>query len=155
MYAIRSYYDTEHGIGRYDGLVKLKLEGLVNDYLLIVYRDEDKLYLPVERMGMIQKYMGVDGVMPLVDKLGGATWDKVRARVRKSVEKIAGELLRIYAERKIGNGIAFRADAMDFQEFISGFPYEETPDQLKAIEDVLADMEADTPMDRLICGDVA
>lgn len=144
----------EHGIGQYDGLVKLQLEGATNDFILIRYRDDDKLYLPVERMGLIQKYMGVDGVAPLLDKMGGKSWDKVKERVKKSVEKIAGDLLKLYAARKVENGYRFRPADARFSEFEAGFPYEETPDQRKAIEAVLADMASSAPMDRLICGDV-
>ena len=144
----------EHGIGRYEGLAKLKLNGTTNDFLLIIYKDDDKLYLPVDRMSQIQKYMGVDGYTPVLDKMGGKTWEKVKTKVKKSTEKIAGELLKVYAERKIKAGFAFeKADEL-YQDFESGFPYDETEDQTKAIENVLQDMMAETPMDRLICGDV-
>ncbi|WP_246514877.1 transcription-repair coupling factor [Desulfonema limicola] len=144
----------EHGIGRYEGLSTLKLNGTSNDFLLIVYKDGDKLYLPVERMGMAQKYMGVDGIEPVLDKMGGASWGKVREKVKKSVEKIAGELLKLYAERRVKEGFAFKISDSDFHEFEAGFQYEETPDQLKAIDDVLYDMAQPEPMDRLVCGDV-
>jgi transcription-repair coupling factor (superfamily II helicase) len=120
----------------------------------MVYRDEDKLYLPVYRMNMIQKYMGIDDALPMLDKMGGKTWEKVREKVRKSVEKIAGELLKLYAERKIAKGHAFCRPDNYFQDFEAGFPYEETEDQLKTIEDVLEDMAKEEPMDRLVCGDV-
>ncbi len=145
---------TEHGIGRYQGLEKISVEGIVNDFLLIVYRDEDKLYLPVYRMNMIEKYMGIDDALPMLDKMGGKTWEKVREKVKKSVEKIAGELLKLYAERKIAKGHAFSRPDNYFQDFEAGFPYEETEDQLKTIEDVLEDMAKEEPMDRLVCGDV-
>ena len=144
----------EHGIGRYEGLTKLKLNGNTNDFLLILYKDDDKLYLPVDRMGQIQKYMGVDGYSPVLDKMGGKSWDKVKAKVKKSTEKIAGELLKLYAERKVKSGFAFEKGDDLYEDFESGFPYDETEDQLKAIENVLQDMMANTPMDRLICGDV-
>ncbi len=144
----------EHGIGRYEGLVKLNLESLVNDYLLIVYRDEDRLYLPVDRMGLIQKYMGVEGMLPALDKMGGRSWERAKEKVRQSAEKIAGELLEIYAQRKINAGHGYGAADSYFGDFEAGFPYEETPDQRNAIEDVLDDMRKPEPMDRLVCGDV-
>jgi len=144
----------EHGIGRYEGLAKLNLEGTVNDYLLIVYRDDDRLYLPVDRMGLIQKYMGVEGMMPALDKMGGKSWERAKEKVRQSAEKIAGELLNIYAKRQVNTGHGYGAADSHFGNFEADFPYEETPDQLKAIEDVLADMRSSRPMDRLVCGDV-
>jgi transcription-repair coupling factor (superfamily II helicase) len=145
---------VDHGIGQYEGLVELTLNGSSNDFLLIVYKDEDKLYLPVDRMDMVQKYMGVDGIKPVLDKMGGKSWERVKERVKRSTEKIAGELLKLYAERKIRQGHAFTALDSDFRNFEMGFPYEETADQLKAIEDVIDDMKSPTPMDRLVCGDV-
>ncbi len=144
----------EHGIGQYEGLVKLSLEGTVNDFLLVVYRDEDRLYLPVDRMGLIQKYMGVEGMMPALDKMGGRSWERAKEKVRRSAEKIAGELLKIYAQRKVNEGHGYGAADSHFADFEADFPYEETPDQRQAIEDVLEDMRSTTPMDRLVCGDV-
>ncbi len=144
----------DHGIGRYEGLTKLKLEGGENDFLTIGYRGDDRLYLPVDRLNVIQKYMGVDGVEPVLDKMGGKSWEKVKARVKRSAEKIAGELLKLYAARKVRQGVAFHPVDEYMLEFEGGFPYAETPDQRKAIDDVLNDMAAGTPMDRLICGDV-
>jgi transcription-repair coupling factor (superfamily II helicase) len=145
---------VEHGIGRYEGLVKLQLNGTTNDFLLIVYRDDDKLYLPVDRMNMVQKYMGVDGVAPVTDKMGGKSWSRIKARVKKSAEKIAGELLKLYAARRLNKGFAFDHLDEELDEFEAGFAYEETADQKKAIDDVLQDMARPTPMDRLVCGDV-
>jgi transcription-repair coupling factor (superfamily II helicase) len=144
----------EHGIGQYNGLVNLKLNGSGNDFLLIVYKDGDKLYVPVDRMSMVQKYIGVDSIEPVLDKMGGKSWDRIKARVKKSAEKIAGELLKLYAERKIKHGHAFREVDADFFDFEDGFPFEETSDQLVAIEHVLDDMKSPVPMDRLVCGDV-
>ncbi len=144
----------DHGIGRYEDLVKLKLDRSVNDYLLIIYRDDDKLYLPVDRMAVIRKYMGVEGINPVLDKMGGKSWERVKTRVKRSAEKIAGELLSIYAARKVKQGCAFKEAGIDFKHFEAGFAYEETPDQSKAIRDVIRDMQKSTPMDRLICGDV-
>ena len=145
---------AEHGIGRYQGLVKLNLNGSVNDFLLIAYQHDDKLYLPVDRMSMLQKYMGVDGIEPVLDKMGGKSWERVKAKVKRSAEKIAGELLKLYAERKIEEGYQFKAVPGEARDFEVGFPYEETADQLRAIEEVLQDMQVSIPMDRLVCGDV-
>jgi transcription-repair coupling factor (superfamily II helicase) len=145
---------ADHGIGQYSGLIKLTLEGSVNDFLLIRYRDDDKLYLPVERMNQVQKYMGVDGVAPIMDKMGGKTWERVKLSVKKTTERMAGELLKLYAARSVQQGHAFGEVDTYFQGFEEGFPYEETADQLKAIDDVLSDMRRNNPMDRLVCGDV-
>jgi len=145
---------SDHGIGQYEGLMKLTVDGATNDFLLITYRDADKLYLPVVRMNMIQKYLGVEGVAPVLDKMGGKSWDRVKKQVKESVEKIAGELLKLYASRKVAAGISFQGIDSYFQDFEASFAYEETPDQLRAIDDVLQDMQALAPMDRLVCGDV-
>ena len=144
----------EHGIGQYEGLVKLKLNGTTNDFLLIIYKNGDKLYLPVDRMSMVSKYMGVDGITPVLDKMGGKSWERVKNRAKKSAEKIAGELLKLYAARKVEKGYPFSKPDSYFQDFEAGFSYEETTDQLKAIDDVLRDMQEPIPMDRLVCGDV-
>jgi transcription-repair coupling factor (superfamily II helicase) len=145
---------ADHGIGQYGGLIKLTLEGSVNDFLLIRYRDDDKLYLPVERMNQVQKYMGVDGVAPVMDKMGGKTWERVKRSVKRTTERMAGELLKLYAARSVQQGHAFGEVDTYFQGFEEGFPYEETTDQLKAIKSVLDDMRRKNPMDRLVCGDV-
>ena len=145
---------AEHGIGRYEGLKKLTLNRTTNDFLEILFKDDDKLYLPVDRMSMIQKYMGVEGIEPILDKMGGSSWNTVKNNVRKSVEKIAGELLNVYAERSVNKGFAFNLADVDLAEFEAGFPFDETPDQTKAIDDVLENMRQDTAMDRLVCGDV-
>ncbi|MGE5256205.1 MAG: transcription-repair coupling factor, partial [Hyphomicrobiales bacterium] len=144
----------EHGIGRYEGLQKLTVEGVRNDFLALSYHGGDKLYLPVDRMGMVQKYMGVEGHTPALDKLGGKSWERVKAQVKRSAEKMAGELLRLYAQRKVEKGFAFGAVDGYFRDFETGFAYEETPDQLKVIDQVLDDMQQGVPMDRLVCGDV-
>jgi transcription-repair coupling factor (superfamily II helicase) len=145
---------NDHGIGQYGGLEKLSIDGLTNDFLVVVYKGGDKLYLPVDRMSVVQKYMGVDGVTPVLDALGGKSWERVKTRVKKSAEKIAGELLKLYARRKVGQGHSFAAPDSYFQEFEAGFAFEETADQQKAIEDVIHDMQNPSPMDRLVCGDV-
>jgi transcription-repair coupling factor (superfamily II helicase) len=145
---------NDHGIGQYGGLGKLSIDGITNDFLIIAYKGGDKLYLPVDRMGIVQKYMGVDSIMPVLDTLGGKSWERVKARVKKSAEKIAGELLKLYARRNVDQGFAFSPVDSYVKEFEAGFAYEETADQLKAIEDVISDMQKPTPMDRLVCGDV-
>jgi len=144
----------EHGIGQYKGLTKLTVASATNDYLLIVYRNEDRLYLPVDRMNRIQKYLGVEGVVPVLDKMGGKSWDRVKEKAKKSTIKIAKELLKIYATRKVHQGYSHRSVTAELQEFENGFPFEETPDQIKVIEQVLDDMAQPVPMDRLVCGDV-
>ncbi|MBW1889639.1 MAG: transcription-repair coupling factor [Deltaproteobacteria bacterium] len=144
----------EHGIGQYKYLKKLDMAGFINDFILIVYRDGDKLYLPVERMNLIQKYMGVEGTIPVLDKMGGVSWGKIKQKAKKSAEKIAGELLKLYAVRKVNKGFGHAPVEDELGDFEAGFLFEETADQLRAIEDVLADMQKPTPMDRLVCGDV-
>jgi len=104
-------------------------------------------------MSVVQKYMGVEGIVPVLDTLGGKSWERVKSRIKKSAEKIAGELLKLYARREVDKGYAFSAAGNDVRDFEAGFAYEETADQLKAI-DVIEDMQKATPMDRLVCGDV-
>jgi transcription-repair coupling factor (superfamily II helicase) len=145
---------NDHGIGQYGGLVKLNIDGIINDFLIVFYKGGDKLYLPVDRMSVVQKYIGVESVTPVLDTLGGKSWERVKARVKKSAEKIAGELLKLYARRKVEQGYSFSPPGSYFKDFEAGFAYEETSDQLKAIEDVLNDMQKPSPMDRLVCGDV-
>ena len=130
------------------------VDGTTNDFLLIEYRDGDKLYLPVVRMNKIQKYLGVEGASPVLDKMGGKSWDRLKKQIKRSVEKIAGELLKLYASRKVLPGIQYQGIDSYFHDFEANFSYEETPDQLQAIDDVLQDMQSPSPMDRLICGDV-
>src|SRR6056297_688173 len=144
----------EHGIGEYKGLVKLSVERMTNDFLEIRYKGGDRLYLPVDRMDMVQKYMGVEGIEPSLDKLGGSSWQRSRAKAKASAEKIANELLELYASRRVQKGYAYSPPDGYYKDFEAGFPYEETSDQLKAFDDVITDMEHPTPMDRLICGDV-
>lgn len=143
-----------HGIGCYQGLSTIKVDGIFADFILIVYQGDDKLYVPVDRMEMIEKYIGIDGYTPILDKIGGKTWEKSKAKAKEEVEKLAGDLLNLYAERKIKKGNAFSKSDELFYEFETSFQYEETSDQQQAIDDVLLDMEDEKPMDRLICGDV-
>ncbi|MCL1905650.1 MAG: transcription-repair coupling factor [Clostridiales bacterium] len=142
------------GIGRYIGVERLTVEEISRDYLLIMYAGDDKLYLPVDQLDLIQKYIGNEGAAPRLYKLGGGEWQRVKARVRASVRDMARELLQLYAARAAARGFALSADSNWQREFEDAFPYEETPDQLQAIEDIKDDMESVKVMDRLLCGDV-
>ena len=144
----------EHGVGQYEGLCSLKLNGISQDFILILYQDNDKLYLPVDRIEMIGKYMGVDGYTPILDKIGSKAWIKSKAKAKEEVEKLAADLLNLYAQRKVNKGFAFSRPDNYYNDFEAAFAYEETRDQLKVIDDVLLDMESSVPMDRLVCGDV-
>ena len=144
----------EHGVGRYEGLCNLKINGISQDFILIFFQDDDKLYLPVDRIEMIGKYIGVDGYTPVLDKIGSKNWIKSKAKAKAEVEKMAADLLDLYASRKVNKGFAFSLPDNYYNDFETSFPYEETRDQLKAIDDVHLDMESNTPMDRLVCGDV-
>ena len=143
-----------HGIGSYQGLSTIKVGNIYADFILIIYQNDDKLYVPVDRMELIEKYIGIDGYTPVLDKIGGKTWEKSKAKAKQEVEKLAGDLLNLYAERKIKNGYAFSRSNQLFDDFETSFQYEETFDQQQAIDDVILDMEDEKPMDRLICGDV-
>ncbi|MDD2221538.1 MAG: transcription-repair coupling factor, partial [Clostridia bacterium] len=142
------------GIGRYLGVERLKVGENARDYLLIQYAGTDKLYLPVDQLDLLQKYIGSEGKAPKLYKLGGSEWQRVKARVRASVRDMAKELLALYAAREAAEGYAFSPDTPWQREFEDRFIYEETPDQLRAIEEIKADMENSKPMDRLLCGDV-
>jgi transcription-repair coupling factor (superfamily II helicase) len=144
---------TEHGIGRYRGLQKLAVAGIENDFLLLEYLDADKLYLPVDRLDQIQRYLGPDGRPPKVDKLGGQSWDAVKEKVKKSIREVAEELVAVYAAREVMERSAFSPPDRLYEEFSAAFEFEETPDQARAIEDIHLDMNDAKPMDRLICGD--
>ncbi|HVO27999.1 MAG TPA: transcription-repair coupling factor [Candidatus Margulisiibacteriota bacterium] len=144
----------DHGVGRYRGLKHLRVADIEGDYLHLDYADGDRLYLPVDRISLVQKYVGADGTTPALDKLGGTSWERVKRKTRESIFAMAKELLDIYAAREIMEGKAFSAPDPYFREFEAAFPFEETPDQLNAITDVLGDMQRTKPMDRLICGDV-
>jgi len=144
---------TDHGIGLYRGLQKLSAGGIDNDFLLIEYSDKDKLYIPVDRLDRIQRYIGPEDYRPKVDKLGGPSWETAKERVKKSVREIAEELVALYAAREVMEGHTFSAPDRIYDEFCTTFEFEETPDQARAIEDVHIDMNSAKPMDRLICGD--
>jgi transcription-repair coupling factor (superfamily II helicase) len=144
---------TEHGIGLYRGLQKLAVADIENDFLLLEYLDGDKLYLPVDRLDQIQRYLGPDGRPPKVDKLGGLSWDAVKEKVKKSIREVAEELVAVYAAREVMERSAFSPPDRLYDEFSASFEFEETPDQARAIEDIHLDMNDAKPMDRLICGD--
>lgn len=145
---------VNEGIGIYEGLKKIDTAGRVKDYLKIRYQNNSSLYIPVEQMHLIQKYIGGKGRSIQIDQLGGKAWEKVKQRVKKSVETIAKDLVTLYALRKKNKKQPFPADAIWQDLFEADFPYDETPDQLKTAEDIRKDMESDIPMDRLVCGDV-
>jgi transcription-repair coupling factor (superfamily II helicase) len=144
----------DHGVGRYRGLKHLQVANTEGDYLHLEYAGSDRLYLPVDRISLVQKYVGADGTTPALDKLGGTSWEKVKRKTRESIFAMAKELLDIYAAREIMDRKAFTQPDPYFREFEAAFPFEETPDQERAIEEVIADMQRPKPMDRLICGDV-
>lgn len=143
-----------HGIGQYTGIEKLAVEGVKRDYLKIRYQDTGFLYIPVNQLDLIQKYIGSEGKAPRLSKLGGTDWLKTKNRVKESLRELAGELIRLYAQRQSVRGFAFSKDTVWQQQFEEQFPYEETDDQLKCIEEIKADMESGRLMDRLLCGDV-
>jgi transcription-repair coupling factor (superfamily II helicase) len=145
----------DHGIARFGGLQTLDLgPGRRGEFMLLFYADEAKLYVPVERLDLVQRYSSAEGHEPVLDRLGGLGWQKTKAKAKRAMRDMADELLRLYAERKLVGGYAYAADSPWQREFEDGFEYVPTPDQETAIEDVKADMEATTPMDRLLCGDV-
>ncbi|UCZ53312.1 transcription-repair coupling factor [Bacillus shivajii] len=145
---------TNHGIGKYLGIKTLEVGGIHKDYMHISYAGNDKLYVPVEQIDQVQKYVGSEDKEPKMYALGGNDWKKVKTKVRSSVEDIADDLIKLYAEREASKGHAFSQDGPEQQEFESSFPYQETEDQIRAIEEIKKDMERERPMDRLLCGDV-
>ncbi len=143
-----------HGIGRYLGIETLEINGIHKDYIHIKYEGTDKLYVPVEQIDQVQKYVGSEGKEPKVYKLGGNDWKKVKRKVESSVQDIADDLIKLYAEREASKGYAFAPDSDLQREFEMAFPYNETEDQLRSITEIKRDMERERPMDRLLCGDV-
>ena len=146
---------VDHGIGEFVGLKQLGVGGAsagTQEFLELRYADDAKLFVPVERLDLVQKYTG--GTRPALDRLGGTSWEKAKTRVKKAMRDMAEELLKLYARRKAVPGHAFSPDTHWQEEFEAAFPYELTPDQVSAITDIKKDMEAPTPMDRLLCGDV-
>ena len=144
----------DHGIGIFNGIVNMSLNGVANDYLQITYEDDDRLYVPVDRLNTVSKYQGIADKNPKVNKLGGKVWVKTKQKVTEAVWKVAQELLDIYARRKLATGHAFSQPDALYNELEETFPYDETSGQLKAINDVIADLASEQTMDRLVCGDV-
>jgi len=143
-----------NGIGVYNGIKTLNHGDLVKDYIEVIYAGNDKLYIPVEKIDLISKYSGNEGVSPKINKLGGSDWNKIKARVKNKIHDIADKLLKLYAEREMREGFAFSKDTELQIEFDNSFEYTETKDQLLAIKQIKEDMESSHPMDRLLCGDV-
>jgi len=145
---------VDHGIGRYAGIARVGEDGASRDFMLLTYEGGDRLYVPVDRLDLVQRYSGVAGQRPQLDRLGGPGWERTKKKVRKAMQEMAGDLLDLYAARAAARGHAFSGDTAWQKEFEDAFPYELTADQARAVTDVKADMEKEGPMDRLICGDV-
>jgi len=145
---------ADHGIARFLGLDKKTVDEITKEYLKLGYAENDKLFVPIDQADKVNKYIGSEELMPKLTRLGSAEWNTVTSKVKKETQKIAKELLKLYAERKSAKGYKFNVDGKIQEQFEETFPYDETPGQIKSIEDVKADMERETPMDRLVCGDV-
>lgn len=143
-----------HGIGKFTGIERVKSQGVEKDYISILYRDGDKIFIPIEQLNFIQKYLSADATPPKLDRIGAKGWNKTKEKVKGSVNKLAGQLIELYAYRLKQKGFAFYPDTQWQKEFEAKFPYDETDDQIITIEEVKRDMEDTKPMDRLICGDV-
>jgi transcription-repair coupling factor (superfamily II helicase) len=144
----------EHGIGLYRGMMTIELQGIINDFILLEYREGDKLYLPIDRLTLISRYEGLSDKQPKLDKLGSQSWKATKKKVSDEVWKVAQELLDIYAQRELRNGRIFSPAGELYRELEESFPYDETSGQYRAITEVIDDLLSDRPMDRLICGDV-
>lgn len=145
---------VNHGIGVFLGIKQLESSGLVRDYIEIAYDRNDKLFIPVEQLDMIQRYIGTEGKQPKINKLGGQEWSKAKAKVKRSVDEIAEDLVKLYAEREKVKGYPFNPDTEWQRQFEDEFAYDETEDQLRSSEEIKRDMERERVMDRLLCGDV-
>ena len=143
-----------HGVGVYKGLSQQEIDGQLKDYLTIEYANKDRLHIPAEQINLLVRYRGSGAIKPKLSRMGGKDWENTKTRVKKEVEQVAYDLLRLYAKRKMQHGIQFLPDTNWQVEMEEAFEYTETPDQMKAINDVKSDMESEQPMDRLICGDV-
>ncbi len=162
--ALQSWRDLErddfvvhlqHGIGRYLGLENIVVDGIETDFLVLEYAGGDKLFVPVDKLHLVSKHSSADGsAAPKVDKLGAARWQRTTKRVKRAVRNIAHKLLKLYARRAARRGFAFSPPDEDYHRFEASFPYQETPDQARAIDETLEDMQRERPMDRLVCGDV-
>ncbi|MBO4687043.1 MAG: transcription-repair coupling factor [Clostridiales bacterium] len=146
--------DDENGVGRYDGLVNLEVEGTKRDYLMITYANDDHLYIPMDRLDHIQKYVASEGKTPKLARLGSSEWGKSVNRAKNSIKQLAFDLVELYAKRQAVDGYAFSPDTVWQAQFEDDFPYQETEDQLHAISEIKKDMESSKSMDRLLCGDV-
>jgi transcription-repair coupling factor (superfamily II helicase) len=144
----------DHGIGAYRGLRHMQVAGTEGDYLHLEYLGGDRLYLPVDRINLVQRYLSADGAAPALDKLGGTSWERVKAKTKESLLAMAHELLDVYAAREAHGRTSYGESDGLYAEFAARFPFDETPDQQRAIDDVLGDFGREKPMDRLICGDV-
>jgi len=162
-HAIDSFVDLDvgdlvvhvnYGIGRFKGIDRIKVMGRERDYIKIEYAGQESIYIPLEQVNLVQKYIGQDGGAPKLDKIGGKSWQNRKKQVQKAVEDLAERLIRLYSKRRKARGYAFQKDTDWQMEFEAAFPYEETPDQIQCIDDVKNDMESPQPMDRLVCGDV-
>src|SRR5690625_1429742 len=145
---------VNHGVGRFAKIETLEVQGVQKDFMLILYRGEDRLFVPIDQIDLVQKFVGSEGKKPKLHKLGGTEWTKVKSRVQSSVEDIADDLIKLYDERQGQKGYVFDKDTELHQEFEAQFPYQETADQLRSIEEIKQDMQKPRPMDRLLCGDV-
>ncbi|MDX6692015.1 MAG: hypothetical protein QOG15_3472 [Solirubrobacteraceae bacterium] len=161
--ALRSFADLrtgdivvheDHGLARFAGFETKTVAGVTRDYLYLEYQGDDRVFVPSDQLAKISRYVGAGGAHPPLSKLGGRSWDNLKARARRAAQELAGELLNLYAERKRRKGLSFPEDSDWLRDFELAFPYTETADQREAIELVKADMESERPMDRLICGDV-
>jgi transcription-repair coupling factor (superfamily II helicase) len=144
----------DHGVGRLLGFETKTVAGVTRDYLFLAFRGDDRLYVPHEQIGKVSRYVGADGHAPALSKLGGKAWQTIKSRARAGARELAGELIALYARRQRAEGVAYRVDNDLVEQLEASFPYEETPDQRRAIEAVKEDLEAPRPMDRLVCGDV-
>jgi transcription-repair coupling factor (superfamily II helicase) len=145
---------ADYGVGVFQGLLRMDVDGSAREFMELRYRDDDKLFVPVEDLNLVQKYAQVGAALPPLDKLGTNSWQKTKGRTKKAVEQLAKELLELYAQRKAAKGFGFSAEGDWQTEFEKTFEYEETEDQLRSIREIKNDMEADSPMERLLCGDV-
>ncbi|MBU5595546.1 transcription-repair coupling factor [Amphibacillus sp. MSJ-3] len=145
---------VNHGIGRFVGIETLEVQGVHKDFMLLKYNGDDRLFVPIDQIDLVQKFVGSEGKEPKLYKLGGTEWKKVKNKVQSKVEDIADELIKLYAEREAMKGYAYSEDSLLQREFEDAFPYQETEDQLRSIEEIKQDMQKPRPMDRLLCGDV-
>lgn len=145
---------VNYGIGRYGGIERLVIDGTETECIIIHYQGGDKIYVPIDHLDLVQKYIGKDGEPPALSKLGGLGWERVKARTKKAIKEMAEELIRIYAIRKARPGYAFKPDTLWQKQLEASFIWDDTPDQIRVTEEIKRDMESEKPMDRLVCGDV-